>query len=181
MSVWLRAHGFTAFLALACAALGAQVLVLSRENHTLKTARAAETNAALYQPGDAFFSFELRAGDGALRPVQFGERAPRTLLFVTAEACPICPQIVPRWQEIAPHFLAAGARVLGVRLDRVDAEAEPWIAGVPLEVFADLTRVPLSKLRTLPLTVLVDGAGVVEWVHYGTLSDARLAELMAYL
>jgi hypothetical protein len=56
-----------------------------------------------------------------------------------------------------------------------------WIDGVPLGTLANLSELPLIKLRTVPLTVVVDEAGVIEWVHYGTLTDLRLAELLAHM
>lgn len=183
MRHWLRAHGFTCFLGVACIALSGQVVYLSREIHSLKEAHARERGdprGALFQVGEAFFPFELRTAAGETRSIRFDERAQRTLLFVFAEACPVCPDAFPRWQEIAPHFAAQGARVLGAMLDRPEHGVDA-LAGVEVGSFRDLTRVPLSKLRTVPLTVLVDAAGAIEWVHYGTLTEARVVDLMAHL
>jgi hypothetical protein len=182
MKSWLREHGFTAFLGMACVALSSQVVLLARENRALKASHAAERGpSGLFRAGETFPPFELRTADGARTTVEFEGSGVRTLLFVSAEACPICPQIVPRWEEIAPHFLAEGTRVLGVLLDRAAEPGDEWIADVPLGSFADLSRVPLSKLKAVPLTILVDAGGAIEWVHYGTLTDARLGELMAHL
>jgi alkyl hydroperoxide reductase subunit AhpC len=184
MRSWLRAHGFTSFLAVACLALASQVFLLARQNRALKEARAQDGAAAAdplrFRVGEPFTPFELRTPEGELLRVSFGDGAPRTLLFVLADACPVCPQVVPRWQEIAPHFLDEGARVLGVLLDRA-ARGGEWIPGVPLAPLADLARVPLAKLKTVPITLLIDAAGAIEWVHYGTLTEGRVIELMAHL
>jgi len=184
MKLWLRAHGFTSFLAVACVALSGQVLVLARENRALKATHARspdDPRGTLFEVGERFFPFELRTLADERLEVRFDAPAQRTLLFLFAEACPVCPQILPKWQEIAPHFLASGARVLGCMFDRPSAGAPEPLPGVPVGSFADLSRLPLSKLRTVPLTVLVDAAGAIEWVHYGTLTDARMIELMARL
>lgn len=187
MRSWLRAHGPTLGLSVACAALSLQVVLLARQNRALKAAGVAPSaeahplGDAAFRVGDPFPAFAWRAPDGALHEVELGPGREDTLLFVLADACPVCPQVVPRWEEIAPFFVHAGTRVLGLLLDRPEADGPEWFEGVPLGSFADLSRLPLAKLRTVPLTLLIDGTGAIEWLHYGTLTDARLEELMLHL
>jgi hypothetical protein len=203
----LRTHGTPLLLGAGCVALSALVVVLAQENRALKAASAAHAAPATAAPsdprdgpgfaaGERFPALALRDADGAVRTVDLDDAGVKTLLLVLADACPVCPQIVGTWAEASPHFLERGARVLGVLLAPgtdlgTDMGAGPgaagevyggaWIDGVPLGTLANLSELPLIKLRTVPLTVVVDEAGVIEWVHYGTLTDLRLAELLAHM
>ena len=184
MNPWLRAHGSTAFLGLACVALSGQVVALSLQKRALErrvAEGAADPRAGLFRVGERLASFELRTADGSVLDVRFDGGEQRTLLLVSASACPVCPEVVPRWEEVAPHFLASGTRVVGVLMDRVEERGGAWLPDVPLGSFVDSTRVPLGKLRTVPLTLLMNGEGVIEWLHYGTLTDGRVAELMGQI
>lgn len=183
MKGWLQKHGFTAFLGVACMALSVEVVLLGREVRALRgraDAHAAESAVrSRFVAGEPFFPFTFRDADGELREFDPALEKGGALLFVLANACPLCDQTQPRWEEAAPHFQAASVRVLALLLD--GPSRGEGIPGVPTGSFADLSRLPLAKLETVPLTVLLDGRGTVAWVHYGTLTDARLAELVAHL
>jgi len=186
MKTWLRANAYSSFVSLACLVLCCQVVFLARENRSLKQVAAASPEGThggnpMFQAGEPFSSFEYLTASG--ERLEFDPRSAtgKTLLFVSADGCPICPQVVPRWEEIAPHFLAEATRVLAILLDRPAGEGETWIEGVPLASFADLSAIPLAKLKTVPITILIDEVGVIEWVQYGTLTSAQVAELLQHL
>lgn len=177
-------------------ALAVLVVLLARENRALKAAlareaaRERESHAALpappglegtarFEPGARLPPFTLVGEDGARVSLSWDGGGGRTLLLVLAEACPVCPQIHATWQELAPLVLAASVRVLGLQLDGTAELVE--LPGIPVLAPANLSELPLDHLRTVPLTLLVDGLGTVEWVRYGTLTPADAQELMARL
>lgn len=178
-------RSFSWFLTLIFLALSAQVVYLARQNRELKAALTEaqrstnDSNELMFQSGETFPPFAYRNADGSVRNIDFTEG--RTLLYVTAAACPICPQIVPRWEEVTPFFQDAGTDILGLLLDQQADELAAWIEGVPLGSLADVGQVPLAKLKTVPLTILIAEGGIIEWVHYGTLTDKGLAEMHGHL
>ena len=82
-----------------------------------------------------------------------------------------------------PDFLAASARVLGLRLDSPgDGQSLPAAsAAFPVFTLTDATEVPLAALATVPLTVLLDRAGVVVFVRYRDLETEHKHELVRLL
>lgn len=184
------ARGATLFLVLASAGLAALVVVLGLQNRGLKRALAQERAAAhappsgrapRFQPGDRWPDFALLDGGGLRVPVAF-DGGSDTLLLFHAEACTVCPQAFAKWEELAPLFADAGARVLAVQLDRTPA-TEPGFGppGLASHALADVGTVPLDKLSAVPLTLLLDGRGVVRHAHYGTLTLPDMEALVALL
>ena len=90
--------------------------------------------------------------------------------------------VFPTWEELVPHFRAEGYRVLAVRMDpETTGDAAQPVHGFAVHSLADASEVPLEKLATVPITALLDGAGRVRWIEYGTLSAERTAELVSLL
>lgn len=173
-------------LGLACAVLGLEVVLLALENRRLEAALAAEpTGTGSERPerprlaaGDALGSFTLRTAAGELVPVAFDGTHGPSLVLVFAQECWACPLALPAWEGLVPRALAAGARVVGLRLDPGDPR-EDLLADLPVTVgsLEDASEVPLAQLATVPLTLLLDPDGIVLWARYGALEPAAAGEL----
>jgi hypothetical protein len=184
---WIARNWFPAFLALACAGLAFQVIALTRQKaellEVLAREREGRREAQPISPGEIWAPFSLRASDGRVEPVGFrpenGSRG-RTLVCVFAQACTICPENYVKWEELAA-LVPAGTRVLAIGIDGPAQAGDALPQGVPVYSLADASQVPLAKLTAVPITILFDGAGVVEWVHRGRLDQAPLEDLVARL
>ena len=179
--------GFASFLVVTSVVLALLVLVLSLQNRALKLALAHESDPrraqaeARFEPGEVLPPLGLLARDGSVERLDFQGDGRRTLLLFYAEACNVCPQVFLSWEQLAPQFAAEGARVAAVQLDRAGTSAPYGPPSVPSFALADFAKLPLSKIATVPLTLLVDDRGTVEWARYGTLTDPDLSALIAYL
>ena len=180
-------RAFTAFLAVACAVLAVQVVLLSLQNRELARrldapaeVAAAERRARL-EVGEVLQPFRLRADDGSVGELRFDSWA--TLLLVFAEQCPACPLVFPDWEDLLPLCRAASVPVVGLRLDPRGDETPESAREHPFSIhtLVDAREVPMAELATVPLTVLLDDAGRVLWCHYGSLGDADRQELRSFL
>ncbi len=186
-----RRRGFTFFLAAVCVLLAIEVVVLALENRRLKRAHAAaaaeeqpaspQDTRLRFAPGDPFGELALLAADGRALPVAFDGGAERTLLFVFAPGCNACTLVAPTWNEIAAEVAAPALRVLAVQLDRSAPIPGDEGLAMPVHHLAEPLQVPLAKMTSVPITLVLDAAGIVEWVAYGVLGEARRAELVAFL
>lgn len=172
----------------ACLGLAVLVVVLSLQNRELKQALASERakharqDAARLRPGERLSPFRVRDDTGAVRTVAFEGDGRATLLLFHAEGCTVCPQAFLSWEEAVPLFQDAGTRAIAIQLDAPPGEPlVPGPPGVERVTLANVSEVPLAKLRIVPITVLLDDEGRVTFVHYGTLTPEDLGGLMAHL
>ena len=178
-------RAFTLLLAVISAALAVEVVLLVRENRRLHESLAQEHAAPArtrLQEGEVLEPFTLRKADGSLETIAFRPEVGPTLLLVFAEECPACPAVLQDWErEVVPDFLAASARVVGLRIDPSGGNLAPAGTSFPVFTLGDATEVPLDKLATVPLTVLLDRAGIVLFVRYGALEAEHKHELVRLL
>jgi thiol-disulfide isomerase/thioredoxin len=185
-------------LVLASLVLAVQVVLLALENRELEAALAELREEAPLDPDDAgageprprfatgeiLDPFTLVAADGARRRVGFDGEFERLLLLVWARGCSVCPMVVPVWDGLAEE-LPASIAVLGIQLEPVDVERPPDPLFDDLAFaahhLADPKEVPFEKLTTVPVTLLLDAAGLVEWVRYGALDEHAVVSLRAAL
>ena len=174
---------------LACAGLSVLVVLLAIQNLRLKNeiARLASDlpEDALAQ-GEPFGPISLIDWDEQSRPLEFGEGERRTLVLIFSTHCGACEQTFPIWEEIlgAVDSDASGVRVVGVQTD-ASAEgggdqSELVTESMPFPVFpVDYSQsAVMSRIPAVPVTVVVDTAGVVEEIWYGvpdgdTVDDIR--------
>jgi thiol-disulfide isomerase/thioredoxin len=172
---------FTLFLVLACLVLAVLVVLLARENRSLKAelvAASREAPAEALQPGDRLGSLTLVNEEGATKALDFDGGGDRTLLLVFSPDCPACEATFPVWE-----FLVEGTppalRVVGLS---VGEEPPPSLA-FPVFTLPDAERESLRRVPLVPATLLVDGSGQVVRAWYGMLEtedeDALLFEVAA--
>lgn len=191
-----RSRTFTVFLAVVCAVLAVQVLLLTGKVRSLESALAAERESDAgdgpfadpaaarpsLEPGDFLEPLELVSSRGERTRLAFEGEAARTVLFVMAESCPACTDTAPLWAELASRF-GDTARIVGLHMDlSVDLADSVW-AGLPFEVhhLVEPRAAPLAKMMRVPITVVLDEAGMVLWVRYAKLTRASADELAALL
>jgi peroxiredoxin len=187
-----RATGFQLLLWAILLVLAVEVALLATENRRLKAALAGsapgagEKAAALRErprlhEGDALRTFEVLAADGTRETVALDGSARGVLLFVFTEQCPACTEARGAWDELVPHFEAAGIRVLGIRLDPGADTGAFGESEFTVVTLADGASVPLDRMSSVPLTLLLDGQGTVRWARYGALDVAAQADVLRIL
>jgi len=180
---------FSWFVGIASAALAVLVVVLSVQNRALRAALARErahdseasAGDARFVPGERLAPLKLLARDGSVETLAFDGGGRGTLLLFYAETCNVCPQVFLSWEQLAPQFAADGVRVAAVQLDRTATSTDYGPPGVESFALGDFSRVPVAKIATVPVTLLVDASGVVQWVHYGTLTEPEMGVGVAFL
>ena len=174
-------HWFTIFLAVACLALAVEVMLLVRKTRRLE-GEIARLSAAM-QPGtvevgDAFEPLTLIGEDGEEVSLRFGHRQPHTLMLLFTMSCPACEKTFPIWSEIIPAEETPALRVAAIRLDRDPGLVEASTNVLPVPVYTAKERgKTLQKITRIPITVLVDGSGVVEKVWSGYLTPEKQQDL----
>ncbi len=181
---------FSLVLALTSSVLAIQVVVLARENRALKAAMPTEVESetpvhepsrrAHFEQGELLEPFDLTDENGAKTRVGFDGEFERLLLFVYSRGCSACPTALPVWDELSSQ-LAPPVSVIGIQLDGVAADDHDDPAWNNLAFghhgLIDPSQVPLAKMTRIPLTLLVDAAGLIQWVRYGALDEQDLGEL----
>lgn len=95
------------------------------------------------------------------------------LLDFWATWCPPCMQMIPRIQEISAEYADKGVVVIGMNQDSADAveAVKKTVASKNLTFrqFMDPEGETAGKFNVtgIPCTVLIDGAGVIQWIHTG--------------
>jgi hypothetical protein len=180
----------TLLLSIASLVLAVQVVVLSIENRRLKedfAVHAAEPAEPHERPrfavGDFLEPFDVVDAGGVRHRIGFDGGFERLLVFVFARGCTVCPFVLPEWNDLALS-VPPSVSVLGVQLDALGTESDdPAWKDLRFEprALADPTQVPFDKLTAVPLTMLVDAAGLVQWVRYGLPDENERAELRRLL
>ena len=167
---------FTIFLVFACVALSVEVMLLVRKNRNLeeRLSRAtAATQIATIAPGDVIEPLILMDESGEEMTLEFSDGQTKSLMLVFTLACSACETTFPVWSEIVPIEDTSRLRVIAIRLDGEGAPAEASVNLLPFPVHsADVPETSsLRKISALPVTILLDGYGVVEKVWSGVLSQ----------
>ncbi len=95
------------------------------------------------------------------------------LLDFWATWCGPCMQVIPKIQEIAAEYADKGVVVIGMNQD--DEESKEKVKGMvaakklTFHQFMDTTQAVAEQFKVdgIPCTVLIDGKGVVQWIHTG--------------
>lgn len=171
-------------LSLVSAVLAVEVVVLARENRRLQAGQAPPAvveNAHFVMPGDLLGDSYVRDVRGQPVAVRFDGSARGTLVLVFAADCGACKLVRPEWEQLLGQ-LPSDLRTLLLQLDHQPATSPPESLGLPVHSLegtgtTGLGGLSLKKFTTVPITLLLDEAGVVLWSHYGVLGEARTASL----
>lgn len=143
---------------------------------TLSLAAAAQALV----PGDRLDVAALVDGSGA--PVVVAADRP-IVVNLWASWCGPCRAELPLLDALNDRVGKDGVRVIAVAEDTVRKRASSLAdhLGLRLTVVYDVTNATARALNppTLPTTYVVDGTGVVRYVHAGALDAAGIAQIEA--
>lgn len=146
-------------------------------------ARAAEPSIK----GKAAADFALKAVSG--ENVRLSEHLGEVVVLnFWATWCGPCRLEMPRLDQLHATYRSAGLVLLGMNVDDDGERAVEFVRalGVSYPVLLDPRKsvAPLYDLDALPMTVLIDRAGTVRFVHYDyspTIEKQYVAELRQLL
>ena len=176
-----RARPFTLLFAAGCILLSVLVVLLARQNLSLKERLAAHDAPAAVdtlQPGDRLGSLVLIEEDGGTGPVAFAPAEERTLLLFFSSSCPACLETLPQWERLLFGVSTGPPRIVGVQ---VDVDSAPADVSFPLYRVDREGSAALRQIPFVPATVLLDPAGVVESIWFGVLDNEAERRLAAWL
>lgn len=158
--------------------LGADVAFFI-QNRTLKK-EIASPPALLPRVGARIERLEGLSLDGSKVEVPFSGRGEATLLFVFSTECGICNLNWPNWQAIARSVRNEPYRV--VYADIQSRVGPDYLVRYGIEDATVLAEVDAGSqvalnLRVTPLTILLNGNGVVMRVWAGLLDRGQLSDL----
>jgi len=180
---------FPLFLAVVCAALATLTVLLTVQNMSLKSKLAAAAALANALPpgalkaGDTLAPFDVLDATGQSARVEFGGQK-MTLLLVFSSTCGACSETIPVWNRLLADTPSTTVKVVGIQTDL----QEPGGPGegktlpipdlrFPVYGFANPRGEPVSKFPMIPAAALVDAAGAVKAVWFGTPTKAQASEL----
>jgi len=137
---------------------------------TLSLFRPAMTAAAENRPAP---SVSFRLLDGARLDLRSLCRRGPVLIDFWATWCKPCLQSLPEVRQLDEKFGPRGLTVIGVSIDgpRNFARVRPFITklrlGYPVALDEDGSLQRDFKITAIPTAVLIDTAGVIQWVRSG--------------
>jgi peroxiredoxin len=119
-------------------------------------------------PGQSAPDFALKAIDGAnLRLSEY--LGDVVMLNFWATWCGSCRQEMPQLERLHDTYRSAGFVLIGVNVDDESARAVEFVRALkvtyPILLDPRKSVAPLYRLDELPMSVLIDRAGVVRFVH----------------
>jgi len=140
--------------------------------------------------GSGFPMLDTHHLDGT--PQRVGALPRAQLLIVFTTSCPNCRANLPVWQDLTTRFEAVSANA-GIEAlpreawwvslspqDSVEAYvAEHGLSRDRVVLADDLRQLRVARVRGVPLTVLLDSAGVTRFVHAGPFTQLLADSLLA--
>ncbi len=127
---------------------------------------SAATSPLLGKPA-ADFALKAVAGDNVRLSEHLGEVV---VLHFWATWCGPCRQQIPRLDQLHSTYGSAGLVLLGMNVDDDASRAVEFVrtlaVSYPVLLDPGKSVAPLYGLGAVPMTVLIDRAGVVRYVHY---------------
>jgi hypothetical protein len=165
------------------------IVLLSRENlkqrevqaqlkSRLAAAMGTISGSPEAQKGDIVPGFEGVSLSGRPARVVYDGRS-KYVLFIFSVQCDACLDQISTWNSIVRRIKNKKYTVLGM------IEGSSSVTVPPIDF--DLVRIPDMSVQrayrvvAVPLVMIVSENGKVEWVHYGTLSDAATTELLSVI
>ena len=126
-----------------------------------------------------FLAFDL---EGQPAPLVYDESA-TYLIYIFSPGCDVCSSQISLWNHLASQAKPRNIRVIGLTIDSADV-ASRHLKTLPKTDFRIMV-IPNRAIQrayrvvSIPEVMLVSPKGVVEWVHYGEMSDAETKDLSA--
>lgn len=163
------------------------IITLSRDKARLRAA-LDDSSGTLCGPqsaqvGDILPAFKSTGIDGNWTEVGYdGSR--RFLILIFSPACGVCTHELPIWNRLANAAESMNIAVRGISLDPLNETKsnlnEKQVAFQTL-IMPSMSVRRAYRVVSIPEVLIVSAAGIVEWVHYGALTDEKEAELLSRL
>lgn len=161
--------------------------LLRRENSDLRS-RIDNLSGTLAgtpeaQPGDIIPSF--RSVNLESQPVTISfDNTSKRLLFIFSPQCSECLSQFPTWNRLTEIAESKNLPVYAVSIDGLEESRERLKhANRKFEVLIMPNQTIKRSFRVLsiPEVLLVSPKGIIEWVHYGALTDEKTEELVSII
>jgi len=131
------------------------------------------------------FALKALSGDNVRLSEHLGEVV---VINFWASWCGVCRTEMPRLDKLHATYRSAGLTLFGVNVDEHPTDAVDFARtlGVTYPILLDPRKSvgPLYRLDALPMTVLIDRAGVVRYIHHdysAAIERQYVAELRGLL
>jgi len=180
-----RKNSLTLVLLIVVVIMGGEIIYLIIQNRRLQSMVAETPSLQVLQPGETLPPLSATDLDGASVAIQFGERAPSTILIWFSPSCHLCAENAAFWNDIyARYHASADVRFL-VMSDAAANETKAYVAEhalrFPVACVTDESLIEAYNGRVMPQTALISPRGGIEKVWPGALEHARQEEITAVL
>jgi len=160
-----------------------EVGLLIRQNRSLRAqleSRMQEAGRAGPDIGSKAAGLEVTDPQGTRERIQFEGESRPTLVLVASAECPACAETLPIWKKILDEAPAGKLRIVALTQEDPAALMESFRkAGLGPPVYQVSREQAMGpwKMVFVPLTVLVDAAGVVRKSWTGVLPEDAVSDL----
>jgi peroxiredoxin len=186
-SVWKAFDPAYVILIIAVVVAIAYSVMVSRKNSALQT-REREYSGTLCGPqttqiGDIVPAFKTVDLPGRQAEVLYdGTR--KSLFFIFSPMCSTCEHEVPLWNALVSIAASKKFTVRGISIDSLEDSRKNVIGKNISFVVLIMPGMPTRRayrVASIPQVMIVSEHGTVEWVHYGAMTQEKVADLQSKL
>lgn len=162
-------------------------VMISRENSALRM-REREYSGTLCGPqtaqsGDIVPAFKTSDLQGRQAEVIYdGTR--KFLFFIFSPICGTCQHEIPLWNALVETATSKKITVHGISIDSFEDSGKD-VAGKDISfdilIMPDMPTRRAYRVVSIPQVMIISEHGTVEWVHYGAMTQDKVAELQSRL
>ncbi len=185
MPAFVRRNSLTIVLCALVLVMGAEILLLVRQNRRLQAMLATTPPTQMLQPGQSVPPLTTTDIDGAGVAMFYGEREPSTLLIWFSPSCHVCAENASFWNGLYDRFHASQNVRFLVMSDSGADETRAYMTAnhltLPVVCVTDESLLDAYNGRVMPQTALISPRGAIEKVWPGALEETRQVEITAVL
>jgi len=160
---------------------------VSRKNSMLQLGRSEYPGTLCgpqtAQTGDivpAFKTFDLQ---GHQTEVAY-DGTKKFLFFIFSPMCGACNHEIPLWNALVKPATSKKFAVRGISIDPPE-NSKGYVVGKDISfevlIMPDMPTRRAYRVVSIPQVMIVSENGIVEWVHYGAMTQGKVAELQSRL
>jgi peroxiredoxin len=160
---------------------------VSRENSALQK-REREYSGTLSGPqtaqsGDIAPAFRTADLQGHQVEIAYGGTK-KFLFFILSPMCGSCEHEIPLWNALAGTTTSKKIEIRGISIDSFE-DSQKSLIGKDISfdtlIMPDMPTRRAYRVISIPQVMIVSEHGTVEWVHYGAMTQDKVAELRSRL
>ena len=160
---------------------------VSRENSALQK-REREYSGTLSGPqtaqsGDIVPAFKTIDLQGHQVEIVY-DGTKKFLFFIFSPMCGVCEHEIPLWNGLAETTASKKIEIRGISIDSLEDSKESAVGkdiSFDILVMPDMPTRRAYRVVSIPQVMIVSEHGTVEWVHYGVMTQDKVAELQSKL